>query len=74
MELENSFRSASQENEDAVPKAKQPKQISLISSKRTQQINIFLKSSRMTNEQIIQVSKEPVQKCARDQFIFFRFR
>lgn len=42
----------------AIEKDKGPKIVSLVTPKRAQAINIFLKSSRMTTEEIIKVSKK----------------
>lgn len=51
-EVEATFRSANQDTNDG-PKPKGPKTVSLIAPKRSQAINIFLKSSRKTTDQII---------------------
>lgn len=50
VDLEAHFRTGVEV--DTGPKHKGPKTVSLISAKRTQSINIFLKSSRMTPDQL----------------------
>jgi hypothetical protein len=47
------FRSGA--DADDGPKHKGPKTVSLISPKRSQAVNIFLKSSRLTADQLVQL-------------------
>lgn len=54
-ELEANFRSATADAADDGPKHKGPRTVSLLAPKRSQAVNIFLKSSRLTPAQLVEL-------------------